>query len=479
MALTRDDIGSLFPDIDMNRVSFLSLLDDFFEGVLVTDNRGYVLFMNEEQARIDDLPARSLVGKKVTDIYHVDDGDSPVIQCLASGKAIKGVACYYRTWTGKIVNSIHNVFPLFDDRKLLGAICFIQDFSIIEQRFESVFQPEKIKNLQTGTSKAGRQKGRPHKNGTRFRFEDIIGTSRELMDSVDMGRLAAQSASPVMIYGETGTGKELLAQSIHNAGPRQSENYVAVNCAAIPENLLEGIMFGTSAGAFTGAVDKPGLFEKADGGTLFLDEVTELPVGVQAKLLRVLQDGAYERLGGTQTLTSDTRLIAATNRDVRAAVNEGVLREDLYYRLNVIQLHVPPLRERIEDIPLLARHFVDRFAAQHGRAVRGLSEGVVQALESYPWPGNVRELENALERAVVLSRSEQLELSTLPPDIARARRAPERLSFSVGTPLKIMERRMIEATMKKCGGDKVQTAQMLGTTVRTIYRREAEWRRDR
>ncbi|HCY86351.1 MAG TPA: transcriptional regulator, partial [Desulfobacteraceae bacterium] len=191
--------------------------------------------MNEEQARIDDLPARSLVGKKVTDIYHVDDGDSPVIQCLASGKAIKGVACYYRTWTGKIVNSIHNVFPLFDDRKLLGAICFIQDFSIIEQRFESVFQPEKIKNLQTGTSKAGRQKGRPHKNGTRFRFEDIIGTSRELMDSVDMGRLAAQSASPVMIYGETGTGKELLAQSIHNAGPRQSENYVAVNCAAIPE----------------------------------------------------------------------------------------------------------------------------------------------------------------------------------------------------------------------------------------------------
>ena len=140
---------------------------------------------------------------------------------------------------------------------------------------------------------------------------------------------------------------------------------------------------------------------------------------------------------------------------------------------------MPPLRERVEDIPLLARHFVDRFSAQHGRAVRGLSEEVVHALESYPWPGNVRELENALERAVVLSRTEQLELSTLPPDVARARRAPERLSFSVGTPLKVMERRMIEATLKKCGGDKAQTANMLGTTVRTIYRREAEWRRDR
>ena len=152
--------------------------------------------------------------------------------------------------------------------------------------------------------------------------------------------------------------------------------------------------------------------------------------------------------------------------------------EDLIGRLNVIQLHVPPARAG-EDIPLLARHFVDRFSAQHGRAVRGLSEEVVHALESYPWPGNVRELENALERAVVLSRDEQLELSTLPPDVARARRAPERLSFSVGTPLKVMERRMIEATLKKCGGDKAQTASMLGTTVRTIYRREAEWRRDR
>ena len=301
-----------------------------------------------------------------------------------------------------------------------------------------------------------------------------------MADLLEEARQVADSVATVLITGESGTGKGILARWIHAHSPRASSRLVEVNCSALPDNLIESELFGYEAGAFTDAKSrKEGRFGLANGGSLFLDEVTELPVGVQAKLLRVLQDGAYERLGGTQTLTSDTRLIAATNRDVTAAVTEGVLREDLYYRLNVIQLHVPPLRDRIEDIPLLARHFVDRFAAQHGRAVHGLSEGVVQALESYPWPGNVRELENALERAVVLSRSEQLELSTLPPDIARARRAPERLSFSVGTPLKIMERRMIEATMKKCGGDKAQTAQVLGTTVRTIYRREAEWRRDR
>jgi two-component system response regulator HydG len=308
----------------------------------------------------------------------------------------------------------------------------------------------------------------------------LIGSSPTMTDLLAEARQVADSLATVLITGESGTGKGILARWIHAHSPRAQGKLVEVNCSALPDNLIESELFGYEAGAFTDAKSrKEGRFGLANEGSLFLDEVTELPFGVQAKLLRVLQDGAYERLGGTQTLQSNTRLIAATNRDVSAAVEAGELREDLYYRLNVIQLHMPPLRERIEDIPLLARHFVDRFATQHGRTVRGLDEDVVRALESYPWPGNVRELENALERAVVLSRDEHLSLSALPPDIARARRVPERLSFSVGTPLKTMERRMIEATLKKCGGDKAQTAQMLGTTVRTIYRRESEWRRDR
>jgi len=190
----------------------------------------------------------------------------------------------------------------------------------------------------------------------------------------------------------------------------------------------------------------------------------------------VLQDGSYERLGGTETLHANTRLITATGVDPLAAVNSGKLREDLYYRLNVIQIHIPPLRERVEDISLLARHFVDRFAIRHNRVVTGVSNGALAALEAYHWPGNIRELENTLERAVVLAQAEVIGVNDLNADIARARRAPDRLSFAVGTPLKTIERRMIEATLKKCGGDRQQTANQLGTTIRTLYRREAEWR---
>ncbi len=402
MTLTRDDIGSLFPNIDMNRVSFLSILDDFFEGVLVTDHKGYVLFMNEEQARIDDLSAQSLVGKKVTDIYHVDDGDSPAMQCIKTGTPIKGLACYYRTWTGKIVNSIHNIFPLFDGSKLVGTICFIQDFSIIEQRFETVFQPEKIKNLQSKSGPQARAKGRQFKNGTRFRFQDIIGKSRELLESIDMARLAAQSSSPVMLFGDTGTGKELLAQSIHNASPRHGNHYVAVNCAAIPENLLEGILFGTSTGAFTGAVDKPGLFEKADGGTLFLDEINSMTVGLQAKLLRFLQERKVRRVGSLDEISIDIKLISSVNRNPHTAIADKSLRSDLFYRLAVVFIRIPPLKERVEDLPLLIPHFLEKKNTIMGKQVLKVSEEVMILFNRYPWPGNVRELEHVIEGSMNL-----------------------------------------------------------------------------
>lgn len=308
----------------------------------------------------------------------------------------------------------------------------------------------------------------------------LISNSPAMADLLAEARQVADSRATVLISGESGTGKGVLARWIHSHSPRAGAKLVEVNCSALPTNLIESELFGYEAGAFTDAKQrKEGRFGLASDGTLFLDEVTELPTEVQAKLLRVLQDGAYERLGGTETLRSDTRLIAATNRNIHEAVADGVLREDLYYRLNVIRLQVPPLRERIEDIPHLARHFVDRFSAQHSRNIRGMEVEFMRALEGYAWPGNVRELENALERAVVLSKGDQLSVDTLPAEIANSRRAPERLSFTVGTPLKVMERRMIEATLKKCAGDKVQTATLLGTTVRTIYRREAEWRKGR
>jgi two-component system, NtrC family, response regulator HydG len=305
----------------------------------------------------------------------------------------------------------------------------------------------------------------------------MIASSPAMSSVLAEARQVADSHATVLITGESGTGKGLLARWLHAHSPRASQPLVEVNCSALPENLLESELFGYEAGAFTDAKSrKLGRFDLADKGSLFLDEVTELPIGVQAKLLRVLQDGSFERLGGTETLQSNTRLITATNADPEAAMSAGALRADLFYRLNVIQIRLPPLRERMEDIPLLARHFVDHFAARHGRAVAGLTADALAALESWGWPGNIRELENTLERAVVLAQGDAIDIQDLAADIAKSRRAPDRLSFSVGTPLKTIERRMIEATLKKCSGDRQQTANLLGTTVRTIYRRESEWR---
>jgi len=309
--------------------------------------------------------------------------------------------------------------------------------------------------------------------------DELIGRSGQLRALLEEARQVADSVASVLITGESGTGKGLLARWIHRASPRREARLVTVNCAALPESLLESELFGYEPGAFTGAQGrKEGRFDLASGGTLFLDEITEMSPTIQAKLLRVLQDGEYERVGGTRTLRADVRVIAATNRDPEAAVREGTLREDLYYRLNVIRLHLPPLRERRDDVALLARHFTALHARRNRRTIAGIAPDAMDALSAWSWPGNVRELENAIERAVVLARGEILGLSDLPPAMRQQRPTPNTLSFAVGTPLKIVEREMIEATLQLAGGDKARAAALLGITSRTIYRREADWREE-
>lgn len=308
--------------------------------------------------------------------------------------------------------------------------------------------------------------------------DDVVGQSPALRGLLEEAAQAAPSRATLLITGESGTGKGLLARWIHVRSGR-SGRLITVNCGAVPENLLESEIFGYEAGAFTGAVGrKEGRFDLAAGGTLFLDEVTEMSPALQVKLLRVLQDGEYERVGGTRTLQADVRIIAGTNRDPAQAVADGRLRQDLYYRLNVIPLQVPPLRERREDVALLARHFVALHARRNNRNIIGLTPEALFALEHYSWPGNVRELENAMERAVVLCPQETIRLADLPAPlrVLGGEEAPTVLSFEVGTPLREVERRMIEETLRASGGDRVRAATLLGITARTIYRREAEWR---
>ncbi len=308
---------------------------------------------------------------------------------------------------------------------------------------------------------------------------ELVGQSTELRSLLEEARQVAPAMASVLLTGESGTGKGLLARLIHATSARKGR-LVTVNCGALPEHLLESELFGYEAGAFTGAHGrKEGRFDLAAGGTLFLDEVTEIPVALQVKLLRVLQEGEYERLGGTRTIRADVRVVAATNRDPEAAIAEGRLRTDLYYRLNVMRLHMPALRERRADVALLARHFVSEHAARNGRLLRGIDADALAALERHGWPGNVRELENAMERAVVLAREDLVRLVDLPPAIrsgASSTSEPARLSFALGTSLHLVERRMIEATLRQCGGDRSLAANLLGINARTIYRREAEWK---
>ncbi|OGL13030.1 MAG: Fis family transcriptional regulator [Candidatus Rokubacteria bacterium RIFCSPLOWO2_02_FULL_72_37] len=300
-----------------------------------------------------------------------------------------------------------------------------------------------------------------------------IGSSpafRRMMMLVDQ---VADSSATVLIQGESGTGKELVAKTIHARSARTKGPFVAVNCAALPEALLESELFGYEKGAFTGAAGrKEGRFELADGGTLFLDEVADLSPVTQPKILRVLQEGEFERLGGTRTIRVDVRVVAATNQDLAQMVREKRFREDLYYRLNVITINVPPLRERREDIHVLAQHFLRMYAAKNNRKLEGFTDEALRRLEAYAWPGNVRELENVIERGVVLARSAQMDVADLPPEIAGATPLPEGvLSVRIGTPLAEVEQRLLEETLRVTKGNKTLTARLLGIDPRTVSRK--------
>jgi DNA-binding NtrC family response regulator len=301
----------------------------------------------------------------------------------------------------------------------------------------------------------------------------IVGQSEALRRTLEIVRQAAPSSATVLIEAETGTGKELVARALHEHSRRAAGPFVAVNCSAIPESIIEAELFGYERGSFTGATEaREGRFKSADKGTLFLDEIGELSAHVQVKLLRALQDGEIERIGGG-TLRVDVRLVAATNRSLDAEVKAGRFREDLFYRLNVITIGIPPLRDRREDIPLLADFFLRKYSDKNGRQMSGFSAEALETLAGHAWPGNVRELENAVERAVVLCRADTIGVEDLPEPVRRGERAQGAVTFAVGTPLEEVERRLIQETLRHTRGDKRRAAQLLGIATRTIYRKLA------
>ncbi|QLA15913.1 sigma-54-dependent transcriptional regulator [Desulfolutivibrio sulfoxidireducens] len=317
--------------------------------------------------------------------------------------------------------------------------------------------------------------------GREFTSSEIIGQSPPMRELLDMAAMAAPTEATVLITGESGTGKELVARAIHANSPRKNGPLVTVNCAALPETLLESELFGHEKGAFTGADRRrEGRFMTADKGTIFLDEIGEMSPATQVKLLRVIQEREIERVGGDRPIGVDVRILAATNRDLKKEVAEGGFREDLYYRLNVLVLSMPPLRRRREDIPLLARHFLEKFAKKNRKTVRDFSPGAMEAFLRHDWPGNVRELENAVERGVILAIGEYLTERELPPGVAAALAAQATLPAPpdavappdlAGQALEDIEQRAILATLKETGGNKSEAARVLGITRATLHKK--------
>ncbi len=312
----------------------------------------------------------------------------------------------------------------------------------------------------------------------RYGLGNLVGKSRQMIQVYNAIRQVAPTKTTVLIQGETGTGKDLIAQALHNNGPRRDAPFVKLNCASIPEALVESELFGHVQGAFTGAVRaRQGRFELADKGTLFLDEVGELTPALQAKLLRVLESRQFERLGDSRTISVDVRLIAASNRSLEQMVGAGAFRDDLYYRLRVVTITVPPLRERREDIPLLTTRFIRDACEANGRGTHGITRNAMDLLMRYDWPGNVRELKNIIEGMVVMTRSERtLDVNDVPSHVRRTT-APEvgEIRIPTGVPMKEVERIVVEETMKVCGFNKEACAKMLGIGLRTLYRKIKEY----
>jgi two-component system response regulator HydG len=306
-------------------------------------------------------------------------------------------------------------------------------------------------------------------------FGDLIGTSAPMQRVYDLVERVARTEATVLISGESGTGKELVAKAMHRGSSRSDGPFIAVNCAAMPESLLESELFGHVKGAFTDARQtRQGLFLAANGGTLFLDEIGEMPLGMQAKLLRVLQERTVRPVGGDKETPFDTRIVTATNRDLETAVAERTFREDLFYRINVVRVEVPPLRARAGDVLLIAQHFVERFAGVHRATVKGISGPAAERLVSYPWPGNVRELQNSIERAVALTRYEMLAVEDLPEKVRDHRSAPILVETDDPRqllPMDEVERRYILRALGTLGGNKTLAAQVLGLDRRTLYRK--------
>ncbi len=384
-----------------------AILSRIDEGIHVVDTDGKTIFYNEVAANHDGLKVTDVIGKPLLSVFpSLNESTSTLLKVLETKKAIYNQAQAYTNVYGKKIETMNTTLPIFVKGEMVGAMEIAKDYTSMKKLSEQLVDLQK---------KLLAKKKVPKKQSVvTYTLDDLLTVNPEFAKVKKEAEKLAASHSPILVYGESGTGKELFVQGIHHASVRAGFPFIAQNCAAIPETLLESILFGTSKGSYTGAVERPGLFELADGGTLFLDELHAMPIDLQAKLLRVLEDGIIRRVGGTRDTVVDVRVVAAMNVHPKQALEQKMLRPDLFYRLNVLMFELAPLRKRTEDILYLTRVFIEKFNRILKKQIEGISVDVEQIFLSYNWPGNVRELKHTVEYMMNMCESELLEIEHLP-----------------------------------------------------------------
>lgn len=425
---------------------FPLILDVLEAGVFTVDEHGAITSFNQAAERITGYREEEVLGTQCSAVFRTNLCDTmcPLRTSMSTRRAARKREVFVQDKDGRPIPISVSTAPLVTEAgELLGGVEVFRDLSQI------VDLKRRLSN--------------------KYHLEDIIGKSPSMQRLFDLLPLLADSDSNILISGSSGTGKELVARTIHQLGARKKKKFVAINCAAIPDTLLESELFGYKKGAFTDARrDKPGRVAVSEGGTLFLDEVGDLPASMQVKVLRFLQDRVYEPLGSNESVRADVRVLAATNRDLAELVQQGKFREDLYYRLNVVQVDIPPLSERVEDIPLLVNHYVGIFRNNTGKPIEGLSDAAMAILVAHPFPGNVRELENIVERAFILCQGGRVEVDHLPPYVIRGTSVPQPATAS--STMDGAKSESIQKALERHNGNRTRAAADLGVHRSTLLR---------
>lgn len=423
------------------------ILDSVADGVFTVSPDFIITSFNRAAQEITGVPLEEAMGKPCCEVFRADicEGACALKETIRTGKPVVNKTVYILKANGARTPISVSAAALKDGKgKLKGGVETFRDLTLVETLRKEVERS--------------------------YTFEDMLSRSLKMRDIFTILPDVAISDSTILIQGESGTGKELLAKAIHNLSSRKSNPFIAVNCAAIPDNLLESELFGYKTGAFTDAKkDKPGRFAQAKGGTIFLDEIGDITPALQVRLLRVLQEKFYEPLGATMPEQTDARVVAATNRDLQDLVSKGEFREDLFYRIQVFRLSLPPLRERKEDVPMLSQHFIDRFNLVKGKDITGLSQEALKSFMEYDWPGNIRELENAIEHAFILCHGGLIQMNHLPEPLKSSTEVPGRLPSNAT--LEEIEARVIREALARNNGKKNDTARELGIHKTTLWRK--------